>query len=145
MKTTLSAFILFFMMLTSCSGGKKQLREEPLVALNKDRVEVLYFHGKQRCVTCNAIERLTKEALDEHFSTELADGKIVFRVIDISEKENEALADKYEVSWASLFINQWHDSEEISENMTDFGFSYAKSSPDLFKQGIREKVTTLLK
>ena len=26
-------------------------------------VEVLYFHGKQRCVTCKAIEKYTKEEI----------------------------------------------------------------------------------
>ena len=58
-------------------------------------VEVLYFHGKQRCVTCNAIERLTREVIEENFAEELKNGTIVFHVIDISQPENEAIADKY--------------------------------------------------
>ena len=27
-------------------------------------VEVLYFHGKQRCTTCKAIEKYTKEVVN---------------------------------------------------------------------------------
>lgn len=27
-------------------------------------VEVLYFHGKQRCATCRAIEKYTKDVVD---------------------------------------------------------------------------------
>lgn len=33
-------------------GSKAQEQQPP-----KDHVEVLYFHGKQRCITCAAIEK----------------------------------------------------------------------------------------
>lgn len=45
----------------------------------KEYVEVLYFHGKQRCVTCNTIEKLTKEVIDKDFAQQLKDGKVVFQ------------------------------------------------------------------
>ena len=37
----------------------------------KDRVEILYFHGKQRCATCMAIEKNTKEAVMAQFAKEI--------------------------------------------------------------------------
>lgn len=42
--------------LLSCSGGSTSADAE---SDGKDRVEVLYFHGKQRCATCKAIESNT--------------------------------------------------------------------------------------
>ncbi|MEG1617724.1 MAG: nitrophenyl compound nitroreductase subunit ArsF family protein [Bacteroidales bacterium] len=145
MKITLSAIIVLLIAFTSCSGTSKKSEATSVTTQTvKDYVEVIYFHGKQRCITCNAIENLTKEVLQESFSEEVKKGKIQLRVIDISEKENEAIADKYEVSWSSLYINKWSDNQEKRENLTDFGFSYAKSSPDLFKEGIKEKISTLL-
>lgn len=147
MKTNLLIIATVLFSLFSCSSGNKNNTDPVSISGSpeKDHVEVLYFHGKQRCITCNAIENLTREVLNENFADELADGSLEFRVIDISEPQNEAIADKYEVTWASLFLNKWKDAEETTENMTDFGFSYAKSSPDVFKEGIKENVANLLK
>lgn len=101
-----------------------------------DRVEVLYFHGKQRCITCNAIEELTREVVDS-----LNNDNIVMRVIDISQKENEATADKYEVSWSSLIL----DRGGKIVNLTDMGFGYAKNRPKEFKKNLTEALTQIMK
>lgn len=111
----------------------------------KDVVEVLYFHGKQRCITCKSIEKHTKDVLTAYFADQVKNGKIVFRVIDISQPANEKIAEKYEVTWSSLFINKWKGGKEKVNNMTEFGFSYAKSSPDVFKAGVKKKIEELLK
>ena len=44
------------------NGTEAQTQKEVTV---KDHVEVLYFHGKQRCATCMAIESNTKAAMEE--------------------------------------------------------------------------------
>lgn len=99
-------------------------------------VEILYFHGKRRCATCMAIESNTKEAVETNFPDRINDGSVVFRVIDISRKENEAIADKYEVSWSSLFVVKHNAGKETSENMTEFAFANARNSPEVFKSGV---------
>lgn len=114
-------------------------------ATAKDKLEVLYFHGKQRCITCRAIEKATKEVLDTYFANELKTGKIAYRIIDISQPANEKIADKYEVSWSSLFVNQWFKGKEFKNNLTELAFSYAKNSPDVFKSRLRKKIEELLK
>ena len=58
-------------------GSKAQEQQPP-----KDHVEVLYFHGKQRCITCAAIEKNTKETVETLFADELKDGSLVFKSID---------------------------------------------------------------
>ncbi|MEG1555743.1 MAG: nitrophenyl compound nitroreductase subunit ArsF family protein, partial [Bacteroidales bacterium] len=105
--------------LFSC-GGNKSKKAQTETQQSKDVMEVLYFHGKKRCVTCNAIERLTKEVIDS-----LTNDKIVMRVIDISNPENEAITDKYKVVWSSLII----DRGGKVENLTEMGFGYAKNKP----------------
>ncbi|WP_042371914.1 nitrophenyl compound nitroreductase subunit ArsF family protein [Bacteroides neonati] len=131
--------------LTSCGNSQNANAQGATKTNQKEYVEVLYFHGKQRCVTCNTIEKLTKEVIDKDFAQQLKDGKVVFKVIDISTKEGEKIADKYEVTWSSLFVNKWKDGKETKNNMTDFGFSYAKGSPDVFKEGVKKKVNEQLK
>ena len=139
---TLIAAIL----LISCSNSTEKKTETASTDVKQaNRIEVLYFHGAQRCVTCKAIESNTKALLDSLYSNEIASGKIVYKIIDISQKENEEVADKYEVTWSSLFVNRWKNGTEEVNNMTEFGFANAKSDPDSFKNGIKSKIDELLK
>ncbi len=105
-----------------------------------DRVEVIYFCGKQRCATCMAIEENTREVVNSMFGDELRDGSVVFKVVDISTSEGEEVADMYEVTWSSLFVNRWEDGEETRNKLTEFGFGNARNNPDVFKQGLAEKI-----
>lgn len=127
------------------TSAQTESNVETNVVSNPDRIEVLYFHGAQRCITCRAIEKHTKELLDSLYSTEMANGTIVYRTIDISQKENQDIADKYEVTWSSLFINKWNNGKEKPNNMTEYAFSYAKGQPDTFKTGIKDKIEELKK
>lgn len=61
--------------LISC-GGNTSKKQTATKAQQSDITEVLYFHGKQRCVTCNTIEKLTKEVIDS-----LSNEKVVMKVI----------------------------------------------------------------
>ena len=139
---TLIAAIL----LISCGNSTEKKTETASTDVKQaDRIEVLYFHGAQRCVTCKAIEANTKALLGSLYSNEIALGKIVYKIIDISQKENEEVADKYEVTWSSLFVNRWKNGTEEVNNMTEFGFANAKNHPDSFKNGIKNKIDELLK
>ena len=80
------------------------LPAEKETAVRPDGVEVLCFHSKQRCATCIAIEKNARAAIDSAFADRLADGTLSFRIIDISKPENEAIAEKYQVTWSSLYI-----------------------------------------
>ena len=141
-------FYLLFstIILISCGNGAKakteaQNTEEKL----PDHIEVLYFHGAQRCITCRAIETNIVALLDSLYSKEQADDRIIYKVIDISDPQNEAITDKYEVTWSSLYINGWKGGKETVNNMTEFSFANAKGSPDIFKEGIKNKINELLK
>lgn len=111
----------------------------------KDFVEILYFHGKQRCMTCRSIEQNTKELLDSKFQRQMKEGKVVFRVIDISKKENARIAEKYEVTWSSLFLIQHKNGKEKAENLTEFAFGHSHTQPEAFKRGIAEQINQALK
>ena len=80
-----------------------------------------------------------------YFQTDRTLTRIVSPPLDISKKENEAIADKYEVTWSSLFVNGWKDGKENVNNMTEFSFSNARNAPDKFKEGIKSKIDELLK
>ena len=92
-----------------------------------------------------AIEQRMKETLEEQFAGELKDGTLVSRVIDISQPENEALADKYQVTWSSLYLCRWRDGKETSENLTEFAFGNARKVPEAFKAGLAARIRELQK
>lgn len=127
------------------TSAQTEFNADAHVVSNRDRIEVLYFHSAQRCITCRAIEKHTKELLDSLYSAELANGAIVYKSIDISLKENEAIVDKYEVAWSSLIVSKWDKGNEQVDNMTDYAFSYAKGQPEVFKTGIKHKIEKLKK
>ena len=134
--------------LASCGMGTKNDSSAQGVEVGvpaRDCVEVLYFHGKQRCATCIAIEKNASEVILKEFAEEIKKGDVGFRVIDITKEENEAIAEKYEVTWSSLFVVGHKDGKESVENMTDFAFKNARQSPDEFKSGVVATVKEMLK
>lgn len=108
-------------------------------------IEVLYFHSKQRCATCIAIEENTKQVIENSFADAVKNGELEFRSIDISDPANEAIADKYEVTWSSLFLVNHSDSTETAENLTEYAFANARTAPETFREGLTKKIEDLQK
>lgn len=111
----------------------------------RDHVEVMYFHGKQRCATCMAIEKYAREVVEKDFANEKKKGKVVFKIVDISTDEGEKIAKKYRVTWSSLFVNGWKAGKEKRNDMTQFAFKNARKNTDEFKRGVSGKIKELMK
>ncbi len=111
-------------------------------AVQTDGVEVLSFHTKKRCPTCIAIERLAREVVEKDFAAQLADGKLVFRVVAISE--DGALADKYEVTWSSLLVIRHKRSGESVNDLTKSAFADARMNPEKFKAELKTEIEKIL-
>ena len=124
--------------LSACAGGGTQGEARPEEAPQKDRVEVLCFHSRQRCATCRAIERNAREAIEARFADELAQGQVVFRTIDISEAQNAKIAEAYEVGW-SLVVSRWKAGEETREDLTAYAFANARTAPEKFGPQWRQR------
>ena len=57
--------LIAMLVLMSCGNGSKKKNEENKAEeIQPNRIEVLYFHGAQRCITCRAIEANTVALLD---------------------------------------------------------------------------------
>lgn len=141
MKTVL-LFLTLCGSIMACSGDKNKSAVEHHPT-KKDFVELLYFHGAQRCATCMAIEKHTKELVETSHSEQLKSGQLLFRSIDITKEES--LAEKYNVSWSSLILVD-HDKsgKEETTNLTEFAFENARTAPDQFKSGLSEEITEKL-
>lgn len=104
------------------------------------KVEVIYFHGKQRCPTCLAIEKNTREVVEKQFADEVKAGKVCFVIVDISTPEGAATAKKYRVTWSSLFVNRWKDGKEQTTDLTQMAFKTARKQPDAFCQTLEKQI-----
>jgi len=134
--------VFAFAILVGCGQSPEKLNvEEPKINLAQSienaKVIIYYFHGKQRCPSCIAIQKVTEEAYNEFFAD---NNDVVFAEVDFSVKENEPLADKYEVAWSSLIIATSDDHI----NLTDAAFASASNNPDVLKELINNNVTNFL-
>lgn len=141
--------LLFVLGLGACKSGQKKSDSkeatEQVKVSDADRVEVLYFHTDRRCITCKSIEKFTEELVEKEFAKELKSGVLVFKKVNISDAKNKGIASRYEVSWSSLFVNNWKDKKESSYNFTNTAFAYAHTAPDTFKKKLKEKIEKELK
>jgi hypothetical protein len=111
----------------------------------KPVVEVLYFHATHRCPTCISIEANTRKTLETNFAKEMNDGKIKLTVLNAEEEKNKQIAEKYGAYGATLILVKTSGGKEISEDMTNFAFSYSRNQPDKFIDGLKTKIDELIK
>ncbi len=109
------------------------------VSVPADAVVVYYFHGTQRCMTCNRIEELTKQAVQENFADQLASGRIVFRSVNVDEQANEHYIQDFQLS-ARTVVMQKGDSYEKLDQVWNL-----VREPEKFVQYIGNGLERLLK
>lgn len=136
------AVLAISFMLTSCYGQNKNKPNSLDDSVSK--IEVLDFHSTHRCMTCNAIEANTKYTLDTYFAKELKANKITFQVINVDERENEKIAEKFEASGTSLFLNVIKNGKETQINLTDFAFMKGIDK-ETFSKELKTKIDQELK
>jgi hypothetical protein len=126
----------------SCNGQTKNKTSTATQTVSK--IEVIDFHSTHRCMTCNAIEANTKFTLDTYFSKDVNNGKITFQVINVDEKENEKLAEKFEASGTALFLNVIKDGQEKHIDLTEFAFMEGNNQA-VFSKELKAKIENELK
>jgi len=134
--------IVISLILASCNGHDKDKNKSLDQSVSK--IEVLDFHSTHRCMTCNAIEANTKYTLNTYFGKELKEDIITFQVINVDEKENEKIAEKFEASGTSLILNVIKNGKETQINLTDFAFMNGNDQ-ETFSKELKAKIETELK
>lgn len=112
---------------------------------NAEQVEVIYFHGKQRCPTCVAIENETKALMEEDLVKQVDANLVKMSVVDFSTEEGKEIAKKYKVSFSSLIIVANPGKNETVEDLTRFAFANARNNASEFKKVVKEKVLAAIK
>lgn len=84
----------------------------------------------------------TKATLDTYFAEELKTGKIVFQIVDVDDKKNEKLAEKFEATGTALMINQVKGGKEKIIDLSDMAFEKANDKA-LFVADLKSKINGL--
>ncbi|QDO94590.1 hypothetical protein FNB79_11645 [Formosa sediminum] len=128
--------------LSSCNGQTKTSNE--IVNQEGSKIEVLDFHSTHRCMTCKAIEANTEYTLNTYFITELNNNTITFQVINVDDKANEKIAEKFEAAGTALMLNVIKNGEEQTIDLTDFAFMNGTNQA-AFSKGLQAKIASALK
>lgn len=133
-----TAFILF-----SCgnrNSSAEQTTEETslkTIETSDSVINVLYFHGTQRCKTCIAVEKVTKETLDSLYS---GNARVVYTEVNTDDPSFKDIKERFQISWSSLIISKG----DTKIDLTDFAFANALKSPELLKTELEKTINTIL-
>ena len=127
------AFIAISINFSCTAQANKDEKSETTV--KAEEVEVFYFHYTRRCATCNAVEDVTKEAIEEYYGDD-----IFFKSYNLDEADGKEKAEEIGISGQTLMIV----SGENKMNITNEGFMNARTNPEKLKQIIKEKIDSLI-
>ena len=77
------------------------------------RVVASYFHNTTRCATCLNIEQLARATMETRFPAEMAAGKLVWRSLNMEEKQYEHYAIDYSLTSSSLVLTEMDGDREV--------------------------------
>jgi len=143
-------FVLSLIFAISCNNNSnKQSANNKTENLNVDKnsnakLEIIYFHATNRCITCNAVENNAKSLLNESFKPQLEKGEVTFRSLNIDEAENNALTEKFQISFSSLLLIHHQNGKDEVSDFTETAFKYAKNQADKYKDLLKTEINKIL-
>lgn len=124
----LAVFAVFF----SC---KNEVKEEvkPIVKSSETtEIQLVQFHAEHRCVTCNNIEKLSKETIKGNQA-------ISFVLYNVDDEKNAKVAEQFEASGTSLYL--YNSKTKVTKDLTEMAFMYAKNEGDKFKTELQKEIS----
>jgi hypothetical protein len=135
MTRILKFFLVYIILLTIFSCN-----QAPPVQQQPDRDSVLsvyFFHLTARCDACTAIEENTKAVLDKFYKSQIENGTITFKSINIDKRENKVIVKKYQVSFTSLLLVR---ADGTFTDFTNTSLNYAFMNPAMFRELLKEEI-----
>lgn len=109
----------------SASRPATATQPEPMA----EKINVYYMHATFRCVTCNTIEKLTKQLLDSKYKKQMQNGSIIFS--EVNFQKNEQLAKQFDVLSSCVVVARTKNGKIISFERLDKVWELV-SNPDEF-------------
>lgn len=145
-------FNLVFLLFAACQPStetkeKTSLSNQQEINLNTDTPIVLVynFYATHRCASCIAIENATQKTLETYFSKEINQGRIKQFSINIDDKANTKLCEKYQAFGSGIYLTQILKGKETTINLTGEGFKFALNKKEKFIEILKSNIENLLK
>ena len=113
--------------------------DEPSTSQNQ-RVDVVYFHRPQRCVTCLCFEERIRYVVSTYFQSELDSGKMTFGVYNVGDSKNTSIVKKYGAYSSQLFINTVKDGTDHIRDIQDIWSWRCTSNKAGFDQQVKSVI-----
>ncbi len=117
------------------AGNLENSKPKLLKDQKNDEVKVYYFHATHRCVTCEAVEAVSKEALKEYYGD-----KVPFESINREKEKDNPLVKKYKISGQTLLIVKGDKTVDL----TSVAFMNARNNPEKLKSRIKTTIDPML-
>jgi len=85
----------------------------PAARPGNTQVVATYFHGDVRCVTCKKLEAYSRAAVEKAFASEIASGRVVFRLVNTDRPENEHFLKDYALVTKALVVTEEADGKVL--------------------------------
>lgn len=133
----MTLFVLFIAIaFTACEKTQnKEKAEVKNTNTISENVEIYYFHGTRRCVTCVAVGDVAANLVADKYGKN-PNVKFIEINIDESAPGIEELAEKFKVTGSGLYV---YNGENI-ENITALAFQKAISAPDQLEKKLIELI-----
>lgn len=106
-KRIITILLLLFVVFSVGMIIKKEVtKTAPInqIVLDEAKTVVYYFHGTKRCKTCNRIEALTREAIEQNFSDKLSESKLEIKSINVEKSENKHFVEDFQLSMKTVVV-----------------------------------------
>jgi hypothetical protein len=77
----------------------------------RDGLVVYYFHSNTRCTTCQTIESQAREAVEQHFASQLARGEVVWKILNYEQPAVAPLAEKFDILMPVVVLARMKDGQ----------------------------------
>lgn len=142
-----SSFLLIILvagMLCACGSPPPEVPPtSDTSSLPADMVEAVYFYRTPRCYACTYAEAGIHYTVETYFADELASGKVIFKAVNVGDKENATIVKKYGAFTSSLFINTIRAGTDHIEEVTDIWF--VLGNDEAFVEVVKSKIEKSLK
>ena len=134
------SFLYYVLMLfTLSSSGSGELHHKPIK--NMGAVQIYYFYDSRLPSSVGeTMNGLAQDLLNKHYADLMESGDILYYQIDLASQVGQRVAQKCNITMTGLVLAR----HTRVVNLTQNGYSFAKSEPLTFQQNLAFHINRLL-
>ena len=134
------SFLYYVLMLLSLSTGETSgLHHTPIK--NMGAVQIYYFYDSRLPSSVGeTMNGLTQDLLNKHYADLVESGDIIYYQIDLASQVGQRVAQKCNITMTGLVLARHLKVVNLTQN----GYTFAKSEPVTFQQNLAFHINRLL-